>query len=98
MGDADLRGAALIEANLSAAHLGEANLSGANLSGAAPSDADLSGADLLEANLSRAWGWNVDQLSEAMSLEGATMPNGQKYEIWLKSRDRGEDGQNSGPS
>jgi hypothetical protein len=26
------------------------------------------------------------------SLEGATMPNGQKYEDWLKSKDRKEDG------
>jgi uncharacterized protein YjbI with pentapeptide repeats len=26
----------------------------------------------------------------AKSLEGATMPNGQKYEDWLKSKDRGE--------
>ena len=30
------------------------------------------------------------------SLEGATMPNGQKYEDWLKSKDRGEDGKNDG--
>jgi hypothetical protein len=29
------------------------------------------------------------------SLEGATMPNGQKYEDWLKSR--GEDGESSSP-
>jgi hypothetical protein len=26
------------------------------------------------------------------------MPNGQKYEEWLKSKGRGEDGKNSGPS
>ena len=26
------------------------------------------------------------------ALEGATMPNGQKYEDWLKSKDRGENG------
>ena len=31
------------------------------------------------------------------SLEDATMPNGQKYEDWLKDRDgRGEDGENGG--
>jgi hypothetical protein len=30
------------------------------------------------------------------TLAGATMPNGQKYEDWLKSR--GEDGENSGLS
>jgi hypothetical protein len=33
-----------------------------------------------------------DQLSEASSLEGATMPNGQKYEDWLNSKGSGEDG------
>jgi hypothetical protein len=26
------------------------------------------------------------------------MPNGQKYEDWLKSKGRGEDGENNGPS
>jgi hypothetical protein len=35
-----------------------------------------------------------DQLSEASSLEGATVPNGQKYEDWLKSKGSGEDGEN----
>jgi len=38
---------------------------------------------------------NEEIEQEASSLEGATMPNGQKYEDWLKSR-RGED--NNGPS
>ena len=33
---------------------------------------------------------------QAASLEGAIMPNGQKYEDWLKSKGRGEDGENSG--
>jgi hypothetical protein len=27
-------------------------------------------------------------LSAAISLEGATMPNGQKYEDWLKDREK----------
>jgi len=27
----------------------------------------------------------------------ATMPNGQKYEEWLKSKGSGEDGKNGGP-
>jgi hypothetical protein len=32
-------------------------------------------------------------------LEGATMPNGQKYEVGLKDKEGwGEDGENSGPS
>ena len=38
------------------------------------------------------------QLDQARSLEGATMPNGQKYEDWLKSNGRESDGQNSGTS
>ncbi len=33
---------------------------------------------------------SVDQ--QAFTLEGATMPDGQKYEDWLKSKDSGEDG------
>jgi hypothetical protein len=38
-------------------------------------------------------------LEEAESLEGATMPNGQKYEDKLKYKDRhGEDVKNSGLS
>jgi hypothetical protein len=31
-------------------------------------------------------------------LEGTTTPNGQKYEDWLKSKGRREDGESSGPS
>jgi hypothetical protein len=30
--------------------------------------------------------------------EEATMPNGQKYEAWLESKGSGEDGDNGGPS
>jgi uncharacterized protein YjbI with pentapeptide repeats len=60
------------------ADLSEADLSGANLSGA----------DLRSADLSFARGWTVEQLTTAHSLEGATMPNGQKYEDWLKSKGR----------
>jgi hypothetical protein len=37
-------------------------------------------------------------LDDASFLEGATMPNGQKYEEWLKSKGRGETTDNSGPS
>jgi uncharacterized protein YjbI with pentapeptide repeats len=54
------------------------------------SEAWLSKANLSEATVSH------KRLRAAKSLEGATMPNGQKYEEWLKSR--GEDGENSGPS
>ena len=86
-----LSGANLTEANLNAAILRRADLSGAILGGAI-----VSGAILDNANLGRAWGWTEEQLSAASSLEGATMPNGQKYEDWLKNKDRGEDGENSG--
>jgi hypothetical protein len=67
------------------------DLKQADLSEVKLSDADLSGA-----NLSEARGWTEEQLTAAKSLEGATMPNGQKYEEWLKSKGRKEDGQNGG--
>jgi uncharacterized protein YjbI with pentapeptide repeats len=55
----------------------ETNLSGANLSGA-----DLSGADL-----SGAVGITSEELEQqAKSLEGATMPDGCKYEDWIKDK------------
>jgi len=70
-----------------------ADLSGANLSGADIASAQLHRADLSGANLSRtilmkahlrdAVGYSEEQLAEA-DLVGATMPNGQKYEDWLK--------------
>jgi hypothetical protein len=50
----------------------------------------LGSANLAGANLSSATGLTDAQIAAAESLEGATMPNGQKYEEWLKSR--GEDG------
>jgi uncharacterized protein YjbI with pentapeptide repeats len=82
----------------------ETDLSGANLSGANLSRADLHGANLQRANLQRAnltlanfqeaAGITNEELEQqARFLEGATMPDGQKYEDWLKSR--GEE--NSGP-
>jgi len=79
--NAILRGAHLEGANLLNAHLCKADLEGTYLEGT-----DLRGADLSEAK-----GWTAEQLSAAKSLEGATMPNGQKYEDWLKSRDSGKD-------
>jgi hypothetical protein len=70
--DTDLRHANLTNAYLSEAYLNGSNLSGANLSGA---------------NLSGAKGiMNEDLEQQAESLEGATMPNGQKYEDWIKDR------------
>jgi hypothetical protein len=63
--------------------LSEANLSGVNLRQA----------DLSRTNLSVAFGWTETQFRAAISLESATMPNGQKYEEWLKDKQaRGEDG------
>jgi hypothetical protein len=86
---ADLSGALLVDAELSGAQLDHADLSGANLAAA-----DLTGADL-----SRADGVTNAELEQpAESLEGATMPNGQKYEDWLKNKGRGEDGENAGSS
>jgi len=71
----------------------KADLTGALLSGADLTNADLTGADLSEANLSGARGISDEELEQqAKSLEGATMPNGQKYEEWLKSREEGDSG------
>jgi uncharacterized protein YjbI with pentapeptide repeats len=76
---ADLRRATLTNAKLLQAHLKEADLSDADLSGA-----NLSGADLSNAKVTK------EQLKETESLEGATMPNGQKYKDWL-GRPEGQD-------
>jgi uncharacterized protein YjbI with pentapeptide repeats/cell division protein FtsB len=90
---ANLIGADLSEANLIGANVSEANLIGADLSGVVLLNADLSDAVLDNANLTGAEGITNEQLEEqAASLEGANMPNGQKYEEWLKSRVRAEDG------
>jgi uncharacterized protein YjbI with pentapeptide repeats len=84
---ADLRGADLRGADLRGAFLSRANLTGANLAGA-----DLSGAFLNDAE-----GVTNEQLErQAKSLEGTTMPDGQKYEEWIKSRR--EDGGDGGSS
>jgi uncharacterized protein YjbI with pentapeptide repeats len=86
--------------NLSGANLRGADLGGANLSGADLSGADLSGANLSYAHLNLARGISAQQLHEQCKvLVGATLPNRQKYENWLKDREgRGEDGENSGSS
>jgi uncharacterized protein YjbI with pentapeptide repeats len=89
--DAELR-----DADLSHTYLLFADLRGANLSGANLSDAQLRKADLRAANLQGARGVTNDELEQqAASLKGATMPNGQKYEDWLKDREnRKENGEN----
>jgi uncharacterized protein YjbI with pentapeptide repeats len=75
--DADLRNIALSGSNLSFANLSDADLSAANLS-----DANLRKAVLRRANLSGATGFSNEQIAATESLEGATMPDGQKYENW----------------
>jgi uncharacterized protein YjbI with pentapeptide repeats len=96
LSSADLQGADLSHAALQGANLSPAtvpgfpglkiptNLTNADLSHAALQGANLSSADLTDANLSGAKGWTTEQLTAARSLEGAIMPNGQKYEDWLK--------------
>jgi uncharacterized protein YjbI with pentapeptide repeats len=62
-----------------------------NLTDADLREAHLEGASLSHANLSGAKGVTNEELDQqAASLEGATMPNDQKYEDWLKSKGRGE--------
>jgi uncharacterized protein YjbI with pentapeptide repeats len=91
---ADLSGAAVIQADLSGADLVHADLSDANLSAADLIDADLSKASLSDAhlfgaNFSGAKGITNEELEQqAKSLKRATMPNGQKYEDWLKDREK----------
>jgi uncharacterized protein YjbI with pentapeptide repeats len=76
-----LVGPILADAILYFADLSQANLRGAGLSGAVLRGANLSGADLSMASVTQ------EQLDQVMSLSGATMPNGQKYEDWLKDRE-----------
>jgi uncharacterized protein YjbI with pentapeptide repeats len=79
---ADLSGAALVHADLSDANLVAADLRDADLS-----KASLSGTCLRWANLSGAKGITNEELEQqAKCLERATMPNGQKYEDWLKDK------------
>jgi len=90
-----LHGAYLREADLSSTDLEGADLSYADLSGAYLYGANLSSANLRAANLGGAKGWTEEQFTQAGSLEGATMPNGQKYEEWIKDQEgRNEDGAN----
>jgi uncharacterized protein YjbI with pentapeptide repeats len=76
LSDADLANADLSEADLSEANLSRADLSEARLSGAYLSGAYLSRADLSDAYLKGARGVTKEQLDQALSLEGAMMPDG----------------------
>jgi hypothetical protein len=56
-------------------------------------DADLSYADLSGSTITE------EQLFTCRSLEVATMPDGRKYEVWIKVRgSRGEDADKADPS
>jgi uncharacterized protein YjbI with pentapeptide repeats len=95
---ADLSGADVSSADLSGA---EQLLSGADLSGVDLSNADLKSAllppparlqdvDLSGANLRGAntlFTTSKELAQQAKSLKGATMPNGQKYEDWIKDKE-----------
>lgn len=81
--DVDFSGAAFILTKFGYANLDEANFTGAilalaNFEGANLRGASLQGADLRRANLSEATVTD-NQLQTAKSLEGAIMPNGEKY-------------------
>jgi uncharacterized protein YjbI with pentapeptide repeats len=89
VGEADLRSADLDHANLSQAHLVRTNLSGADLSDTKLGQAYLRDANLRKADLSGAEHITNEELEQqAKSLKGTTMPNGQKYEDWLKDREK----------
>jgi uncharacterized protein YjbI with pentapeptide repeats len=97
---ATLSGAYLSYADLSNADLSYADLRGADLSSAEVSGANLTRAHLFVAHLSKAdlsdAGLHLAHLSGAnlrgadlrgADLRGATMPNGQKYEDWIKDHE-----------
>jgi hypothetical protein len=79
LSEADLSGANLTKANLVNANLREANLAGADLN-----SADLTGANLREADLGGATLLSAkvtpDQLAQAKSLQGATLPDGSSHD------------------
>jgi hypothetical protein len=79
LGGADLRGADLRGANLREANLHWADLISANLREAYLGRADLSGADLSGTDLSSVKELAAGQLGQVYSLEGATMPDGEKH-------------------
>lgn len=93
LADANLEGAILEKANLEEAILKNAKLKGADLRNADLQEAVLEGASLVDtdlsyADLSQATGVAEEELDHyARSLAGATLPNGQKYEDWLKNRE-----------
>ncbi|HYA99109.1 MAG TPA: ABC transporter permease [Ktedonobacteraceae bacterium] len=71
MRNVDLRFTTLVGVNFSGA-----NLTGADLSGADMHNVDVSGANLAGANLMGVTGISLEQLIQARSLAGTTLPNG----------------------
>jgi len=108
LSNTDLDRAELTDAKLDNAMLINTTLTKADLRGANLSGTDLSGADLSGADLRGAKSWTEEQLREAESLQGATMPDSQTLKSednpdgptlkeWLKSKRRGEDEENGSP-
>jgi hypothetical protein len=91
LSNTDLDRAELNNANMDNAKLIDTRLPRADLTGADLSGVDLTGADLSGAILAGATGVSCYQAEGgkkgAKSLDGATMPNGQKYEDWLKDKE-----------
>jgi hypothetical protein len=85
IGKIDLSGA-----DLSRAKLGEADLSRAKLREASLVEANLVKADLRDADLIGTNGWTNEQLAQADSLVGATMPDGtvMTEEAWEEFKKR----------
>jgi uncharacterized protein YjbI with pentapeptide repeats len=103
--ETDLTRADLARADLSEAILQRSDLSEATLENTVLRKASLEGANLIGAHRRKerdstlTWSYweipNEEIYKQGASLEGATMPNSQKYEHWLKDREGGkEDGQN----
>jgi uncharacterized protein YjbI with pentapeptide repeats len=91
LSDAFLSGAHLNLADLSRANLRGAHLSGAVLRGAKLNGADLSDAFLSGADLTGAKEWTNEQLAQASSLVGATLPDGtviETEEAWEEFKKR----------
>jgi uncharacterized protein YjbI with pentapeptide repeats len=87
LSNANLPKAHLFRAKLRRTILTDANLQRAFLIRSDLEEADLTGADLTGADLTNAKGVSCQLTTQAESLEGATMPNGQKYEHWLKDNE-----------
>jgi uncharacterized protein YjbI with pentapeptide repeats len=95
----DWRDINLADTVLNGAKFQDSDLSDAKLSGSDLGASNLSGAILDGTDLTDAKGITPEQLeNQAKSLKGAIMPDGKKYEDYLKSKGRGEDGENRGPS